>query len=191
MEELPPKVERHYTLQEAIEHFFPGGYITGASLRTEIRKGRLRATEVAGKLLVSESAIARCLNDVASYQATPSGSILVWIIRDGENRTSTGCRVGVDDKQAQRKLADYINAKYQPGQGRDPAHRRNRGSVPQGLRDAFVFTAIPFGYGKTNFKMVVRKKAGAHNRRQLPQVRDVAHWASRARAQHFRPDCAA
>jgi len=47
---------------------------------------------------------------------TPTGG-LVWIIRDGENRASTGCRVGADDKQAQRQLADYINGKYQPPKG--------------------------------------------------------------------------
>jgi hypothetical protein len=47
---------------------------------------------------------------------TPSGA-LVWIIRDGEDRVSTGCRVGVDDAKAQRALADYINGKYQPPTG--------------------------------------------------------------------------
>src|SRR5262249_7938841 len=47
---------------------------------------------------------------------TPSGE-LVWIIRDGAHRTSTGCRVGRDNKEAQRKLADYINSKYQPPKG--------------------------------------------------------------------------
>ena len=71
MEDLPSKVERHYTLQEAIEHFFPGGYITVASLRTEIRKGRLRATEVAGKFLVSESAIAEMLERCRVLPSSP------------------------------------------------------------------------------------------------------------------------
>ena len=54
-------VEPHYTLQEAVDRFFPGGAITVRSLRTEIRKGRLRVTEVAGKYLVSERAIAEML----------------------------------------------------------------------------------------------------------------------------------
>jgi len=54
-------VEPHYTLKEAVERFFPGGRISVRSLRTEIRKGRLRVTEVAGKFLVSESAIAEML----------------------------------------------------------------------------------------------------------------------------------
>jgi integrase len=47
---------------------------------------------------------------------TPSGS-RVWVIRDGADRISTGCRVGADDAQAQRKLADYINGKYAPPKG--------------------------------------------------------------------------
>lgn len=74
MDDLQPKVERHYTLQEAIEHFFPGGHITVASLRTEIRKGRLQATEVAGKFLVSESAIAEMLE---KCRVLPSSPILL------------------------------------------------------------------------------------------------------------------
>jgi len=32
-------VEPHYTLQEAVERFFPGGRISVRSLRTEIKKG--------------------------------------------------------------------------------------------------------------------------------------------------------
>ena len=47
---------------------------------------------------------------------TPSGA-LVWVIRDGEDRISTGCGVGVDDAKAQRALADYINGKYRPPTG--------------------------------------------------------------------------
>jgi hypothetical protein len=49
-------------------------------------------------------------------KGTPSGA-LVWIIRDGEDRVSTGCCVGGDDAKAQRTLADYINGKYQPPTG--------------------------------------------------------------------------
>jgi len=47
---------------------------------------------------------------------TPSGG-RVWVIRDRADRISTGCRVGADDAQAQRKLADYINGKYAPPKG--------------------------------------------------------------------------
>ena len=47
---------------------------------------------------------------------TPAGA-LVWIIRDGKDRISTGCGVGSDDAKAQQALADYINGKYQPPTG--------------------------------------------------------------------------
>lgn len=47
---------------------------------------------------------------------TPSGSV-IWIIRDGPDRVSTGFRVGIDDQKAERALADYINGKYEPPTG--------------------------------------------------------------------------
>ena len=50
-------LEPHYSLAEAVARFFPDGPLTVSSLRTEIRKGRLRVARVAGKYLVSESAI--------------------------------------------------------------------------------------------------------------------------------------
>ena len=54
-------VEPHYTLRQAVEKFFPNGPLTAASLRNEIKKGRLHATMPAGKLLVTETAIAEML----------------------------------------------------------------------------------------------------------------------------------
>ena len=65
MKEPVSTVEPHYTLQEAVDRFFPGGHVTVRSLRTEIKKRRLHVTEVAGKFLVSESAIARMLEACA------------------------------------------------------------------------------------------------------------------------------
>ena len=41
------------TLTEAVAVFFPEGPLSVASLRTEIRKGRLRASKVAGRLFVT------------------------------------------------------------------------------------------------------------------------------------------
>jgi hypothetical protein len=72
-------VETYYTLTEAVERFFPGGHITVRSLRTEIKKGRLRVSEVAGKFLVSESAIAEMLEISQPCRADKShqGSISV------------------------------------------------------------------------------------------------------------------
>lgn len=50
-------MEAYYSLEAAAALFFPGGVVTKHSLRTEARKGRLRVTRIAGKDLVSESAI--------------------------------------------------------------------------------------------------------------------------------------
>ena len=50
-----------YTLKQAAERFFPNGPLTVASLRNEIRKGRLQATMPAGKLLVTERALVEML----------------------------------------------------------------------------------------------------------------------------------
>lgn len=52
-------MEPLYTLKEAVEKYFPGGTITVAALRTEIRKGRLIPERIAGKFFVTESGIIR------------------------------------------------------------------------------------------------------------------------------------
>src|SRR5262245_27287196 len=54
-------LEPVYTLKQAAQKFFPDGTLTVTSLRNEIRKGRLRATMPAGKLLVTESALVEML----------------------------------------------------------------------------------------------------------------------------------
>jgi hypothetical protein len=117
-------VETYYTLIEAVERFFTGGHITVRSLRTEIKKGRLRVSEVAGKFLFSESVIAEMLEASQPCHAHESrqGSISndespprqnTWIIRDGEVEVSTGC--GADDHRgAGECLARYIAQKYKP-----------------------------------------------------------------------------
>ena len=53
----PTPFEPRYSLEEAAAKFFPGGQITKKSLRTEIRKGRLRAESIAAKYVVTERAI--------------------------------------------------------------------------------------------------------------------------------------
>jgi hypothetical protein len=69
-------VEPVYTLKQAVEKFFPNGTLTVASLRNEIKKGRLRATMPAGKLLVTERAIAgmlkRCRVNPSHHDSTSS-----------------------------------------------------------------------------------------------------------------------
>ena len=69
-----PAVAPHYTLKEAVARFFPGGQLTVTSLRTEINKGRLQTILVAGKILVTESAIAEMLKScaVGSRPTSPS-----------------------------------------------------------------------------------------------------------------------
>jgi hypothetical protein len=54
-------LEPHYSLGEAASRFFPGGKITGRSLRTEIGKGFLPRKEIACKLVTCASDIAKML----------------------------------------------------------------------------------------------------------------------------------
>jgi hypothetical protein len=54
-------IEPYFSLAEAAAKFFPGGKITARSLRTEIENGYLPRIKIAGKLVVSASAIARLL----------------------------------------------------------------------------------------------------------------------------------
>src|SRR5262245_59253611 len=82
MKQAGSPVEPHYTLQEAVERFFPGGHITVRSLRTEMRKGRLCVTEVAGKFLVSETAIAEMLERCRTCRV--QGNDRASISRSGE-----------------------------------------------------------------------------------------------------------
>jgi hypothetical protein len=51
------RVEPYYSLAQAASKFFPGGKIKARSLRTEIEHGNLPYIKIAGKLVVSESAI--------------------------------------------------------------------------------------------------------------------------------------
>ena len=112
-----------FTLQEAVERFFPAGHVTVRSLRTEIKKGRLCITEVAGKFLVTERAIAemlekcRCLVEQKPQRLhlrlRPHPRKNVWDTRDGTLRISTGCGEH-DTQRAQEALARYIAEKYSP-----------------------------------------------------------------------------
>lgn len=54
-------IERRYTLKQAIDQFFPDGPLSVASLRTEIRKGRLEYERIAGRICVTQADIARML----------------------------------------------------------------------------------------------------------------------------------
>lgn len=87
MDEPSAILDAVYTLKQAAEKFFPNGPLTAASLRNEIRKGRLQATMPAGKLLVTERALVgmleRCrvhrnhpdsFSNMRSAAGTPCGS---------------------------------------------------------------------------------------------------------------------
>jgi hypothetical protein len=55
------RLQPRYSLKQAVERFFPNGPLTVGSLRTEIKRGRLQVSRVAGKFLVTEAAIAEML----------------------------------------------------------------------------------------------------------------------------------
>jgi hypothetical protein len=58
------------TLQEYIAVFYPDGPLTVASLRTEIAKGRLTPSEVAGKFFITPAAV-RALLKAPTCPAKP------------------------------------------------------------------------------------------------------------------------
>jgi len=71
--QVPPTiVEPVYSLKQAVERFFPNSPLTVASLRHEIRKGRLQATMPAGKLLVTERALVEMLERCRVPQNNPT-----------------------------------------------------------------------------------------------------------------------
>jgi len=65
-------VEPHYDLRTAAERFFPRGPVTARSLRTEIRKGRLKSARIAGKIVVSEAAIQEMLTRCQDTRRVPA-----------------------------------------------------------------------------------------------------------------------
>jgi predicted RNA-binding Zn ribbon-like protein len=70
-------IERRYTLKQAIDQFFPDGPLTVASLRTEIRKGRLVAERIAGKLTVTEASLALMLEQCREEPARSTHAVSV------------------------------------------------------------------------------------------------------------------
>ena len=120
-----PTLEKHYTLEQAVRTFFADAPITVSTLRSAIKKRKLQATMPEGKLLVTEAWLvewlSRCrvtdnLPDCGSSPLS-AGEQNVWIILDGSKHKSTGCSER-DIEQAQRVLADYIRAKYEPPTGK-------------------------------------------------------------------------
>jgi hypothetical protein len=71
MSELKAMLEQHYSLDEAADRFFPGGRITGRSLRTEIERGRLPRKKIAGKLVTCESDLALMVKRCQDEESRP------------------------------------------------------------------------------------------------------------------------
>jgi hypothetical protein len=71
MKEPGSVLEPVYTLKQAAEKFFPNGALTAASLRNEIRKGRLQASMPAGKLLITERALIEMLDQCRVHRSHP------------------------------------------------------------------------------------------------------------------------
>jgi len=93
-----PDIEPIYPLAEAVARWLPGGHWTVASLRTEIRAGRLRAHMIAGKMGVTETAIRemieRCrvvpkdpasISDPRDATAPPDGSSATDLARSAQD----------------------------------------------------------------------------------------------------------
>jgi hypothetical protein len=63
-DEAKPSLEPLYTLKQAAEKFMPAGF-SAKALRTEIGKGNLIAHTIAGKICVTESALAEMVGRCA------------------------------------------------------------------------------------------------------------------------------
>jgi len=78
---MPPEagkvvtLEPRYSLKQAAKEFFPNGAVTAASLRTEIRKGRLRVEMVAGKIRVTKAYIVEMLEKCAAQSPKRSQTL--------------------------------------------------------------------------------------------------------------------
>ena len=66
--------EPHYSLEQAVAHFFPHGPLTVCSLRTLIRQSKLQAFKVAGKLMVTESGIQEMLSQCRVIRNRPAST---------------------------------------------------------------------------------------------------------------------
>ena len=115
-------VERLYTLKEAVAVFFPGGNWTVASLRTEIRNGRLEPIRFAGKFGVTKSAIGEMLVKCREKQKAPaSGSALQEKTEDQSGSFSTEAL-----KQAQDALQATLKGLKKPSPPTSPKNTKRR-----------------------------------------------------------------
>lgn len=116
------ELERRYTLKQAVQHFFPEGPFTVSSLRTEIRKGRLVVERIAGKMVVTESAIGGMMQlcrESGSNHASTSGNV--------QAGAPYGSSSGLDLKKAQDAAKATLKALKENSLGsslRNTSHRK-------------------------------------------------------------------
>jgi hypothetical protein len=69
------QLEPMYTLQQAVERFFPHGPVTKSTLRNAIKKHMLQATRPEGKLLVTETWLVEWLDRCRVQGSSPISNV--------------------------------------------------------------------------------------------------------------------
>lgn len=113
-----------YTLEEAARKFFPNGHWTVSSLRTEIRKGRLRPLRIAGTFDLTESAIREWCQE--SPKVHVSGSTGLQDIQPHGSSSIRESKLAQDaarltNEKLKKAFARYIAEKHKFPEG--PIHR--------------------------------------------------------------------
>ena len=126
----PPVISKDAPLRlaDAAILAFPLGGITASGLRKEANRGNSAVERIAGKDYTTLAAIETMREKCRSNQRArrlylkKDDAAAVWIIRDGAKRISTRCGP-LDRGEAERALARYLAAKYEPPKERhrDPA----------------------------------------------------------------------
>jgi hypothetical protein len=197
MKDPATTVEPHYTLRQAVAKFFPGGPLTVASLRNEIQKGRLRATMPAGKLLVTETAIAEML-EKCRVQASSHTSLASERHRESSSGSSETERIERAQAAASAVITRQRNESSPITSTTSTSHQKatSRSSTkslrliskttPRGLQ----ITTIPDRYREADFELGRGKKlsdvTGANR-----EICCMAHVAALSRTPTLRPNGAA
>lgn len=125
------------TLAEAVAVFYPQGPLTVSSLRTEIRKGRLLAAEVAGRLYVTPARLKGLFEprtDPWLVDQKAPGSISGKVAPTG-GPTTSGSSVTDRKKSAQAALQAALRTLNKPSPN---TSLRNGRRTPSGLTAAPV-----------------------------------------------------
>ena len=173
------RLEPRYSLKQAIEKFFPNGPLTAASLRTEIRKGRLRPTRVAGKDLVTEADIAEMLERCA--WPTPA-RVLVSTSDAAKAASQRGPSLTSRLKSAQAAANAIAQELRKPSPNISPKNTRppvplrgGDGELPQGARYRLAIEGMDWLHGRADTDLVGRQDPSRRKRQELSRLCDVAH----------------